>query len=230
MKMNYLAVIGLVAVAYLSGCTRSLEVAYQADAARLSNAAALDKITLGVAKFEDKRAWFEEGNPQSESYVSMQGPWKFGLTYKETDYMPVKDIIQDVLVQELTKAGFKAKAVDKVLSKSNSQSIKDIRQDQASDYILGGQILAFEFANQPGMWTVTNRRSVILDINLFKSGDAQLIMETPIAETVSQEYAMGVSHSVCAYNLINEVLKKAVRQIIQKTAESISQKQAQGQN
>ncbi|TAL25214.1 MAG: hypothetical protein EPN94_05710, partial [Nitrospirae bacterium] len=113
-----LVLIGLVIVTILSGCTRSLYVAYQADAARLSNASTLEKFSLGVAKFEDKRAWVEGGNPKSESFVALQGPWKFGLTYKETEYVPVKDILQDLLVQELMKAGFKAKALDKVLSKS----------------------------------------------------------------------------------------------------------------
>jgi hypothetical protein len=34
---------------------------------------------------------------------------------------------------------------------------------------------------------------------------------------------MGVAYSVCSYNLVNEVFKEAVQQIIQKTAEKMSQ-------
>jgi len=38
----------------LSGCTHSIDVSYQADAVRLTNASALEQVTVGVAKFEDK--------------------------------------------------------------------------------------------------------------------------------------------------------------------------------
>jgi hypothetical protein len=105
MKTNYLAVLGLAFVVFLSGCggARSFKAEYQAESAPLSNAVALEKITVGIAKFEDKRALVEANNPQSEGYVSTHGSWKFGLTYKETEFTPVKDVIQDILVQEMPK-------------------------------------------------------------------------------------------------------------------------------
>ena len=34
---------------------------------------------------------------------------------------------------------------------------------------------------------------------------------------------MGVTYSVCSYSLVNDVIKKAVKQVIQKTAENMSQ-------
>lgn len=228
-KMNYLVAIGLVVVAFLTGCTKSLDVAYQTDATRLSNATALEKYSLGVAKFEDKRAWVEEGDVKSESYVAMQSPWKFGLTYKETDYMPVKDILQDLLVQELTKAGFKAKALDKVISKTNIQSIKELGIDQASDYVLGGQLLAFEFVNDTGVWTVTSRRSATLNLNLFDGKNSDVLVDTVITETDREGEGMGVMHSTNVDKLMNRVFRKVVQQVIQKTADKVSQSQSQAQ-
>lgn len=229
MKKLLAVVIGLVVGTLLCGCTRSLDFAYQSDAARLSNAAELEKFTLGVAKFEDKRAWVEEGNSKSESYVALQGPWKFGLNYKETDYVPVKDILQDILVQELTKAGFKAKALDKVLSKSNAQSIKELNKDQVCDYVLGGQLLAFEFVNEMGVLTVTSRRTATLNFNLFKGGNAEVLIDTVINETDREGEGMGVLHSTNVDKLMNRVFKKVAQQIIQKTSEKISPSQSQEQ-
>jgi hypothetical protein len=205
-----------------------MNVVYQADSERLSNAAAFDKITLGIAKFEDKRTWVKKEDPQSESYVGASGPIKFGLTYKETDYTPVKDVVQDILVQEFTKAGFKTRAIDRVLSNSNAQTIKDLSPDQAGDYILGGQILSCEFVNDAGWVTIDSRISATFDIDLFKGSDPQPVMETSIFETQSKEYAMALSLSVSVYNLINEVVKRTAKQIIQKTAEKISTLQSQG--
>lgn len=214
----------------MSGCTRSLDVAYQSDAALLPNAAALEKQTIGVAKFEDKRAWVEAGNPKSESFVAQQGQWKFGLTYKETEYMPVKNILQDLLVQELTKAGFKVKAIDKVISKSNSQSIKELNQEQASDYVLGGELQAFEFVNETGIFTITSRRSATLNFNLFNGKSAEALIDISISETDREGEGMGVLHSTNAEKLMNKVFKKVAQQIIQKTSEKVSQSQVQAQN
>lgn len=229
MKKLLALVIGLVVGTLLSGCTRSLDVAYQADAARLSNATAVEKVTLGVAKFEDKRAWVENGNPKSESYVALQGPWKFGLSYKGAEYVPVKDILQDLLVQELTNAGFKTKTLDKVLSTANAQSIKEFNQDQAFDYILGGQLLAFEYVNETGMWTVTSRRSATLNFNLFQGGNAEVLIDTIINETDREGEGMGVMHSTNVEKLMNRVFKKVAQQIIQKTSDKISPAQSQVQ-
>ncbi|GFE59278.1 hypothetical protein [Geobacter sp. AOG1] len=227
MKMKWLVVIGLIVVAFSSGCTRSFDVAYQADAARLSNATELEKYSLGVAKFEDKRAWVEEGNVKSESFVALQGPWKFGMTYKETDYIPVKDLLQELLVQELTKAGFKAKALDKVLSKSNAQSIKELNKEQTSDYIIGGQLLSFEFVNETGFLTVTSRRNATLNLNLFDGKSSDVLIDTVINETDREGEGMGVMHSTNIEKLMNRVFKKVAQQVIQKTADKVSQSQAQ---
>jgi len=205
----------------LSGCTHSIDVSYQADAVRLTNASALEQVTVGVAKFEDKRAWVEAGEPKTESFVSQAGAHKFGLTYLEKDYFPVKDLIQDVLIKELTLAGIKAKALDLVLSKSSASGAADLGKD-AGDYQVGGQILAFDFNIQPGMWTVTSRRTAIVNLNLYRRGETQPFLEQPITEMDTKEYAMGVAHSVNVNTLVNEIFRKVAHQMVQRTAEKIA--------
>jgi hypothetical protein len=228
-RATLLSAICLVGILLLIGCAsaKSYTFDYQASTALSPNAAALQKITIGIAKFEDKRAWVEKENLESESYVGHAGKIKTGLTYKKNDFTPVKDIFQDLLIQELTKAGFKARALDKVFSKDNLSSIKDFCKDQAADYILGGQLLVFEFVNKPAIWTITSDKTVTVKLNLFKCDDAQMLIDTAIHETESQEYPMGVAISVNVNNLINDVFRKVAQQIVQKTDARITGLQLQ---
>lgn len=48
-----LVLAGLLTLVVATGCTRSLELSYTADTARLANADARARISLGVARFED---------------------------------------------------------------------------------------------------------------------------------------------------------------------------------
>lgn len=211
----------VMAVTCLSGCTHTIDVAYQPDSIRLMNASALEHLTVGVAKFEDKRAWVESSEPKTESFVSQMGSHKFGLTYLGKDYFPVKDLIQDALIKELTLAGIKAKALDTVLSKSSGKNTANLGND-AGEYQVGGQILAFDFNNQAGMWTVTSRRTVIINLNLYRNSEAQPFFEQSLSEMDTKEYAMGVTHSVNIETLVNEIFKKVAHQIVQQTAEKIA--------
>lgn len=218
MRTRYVLILGLLVVAVLCGCTRSFEMAYEADAPRLANTSALENITLGIAKFEDKRTWVEADYPKSESFVLK----KIGLTYKGTDYTPVKDIIQDILIQEFTRSGYRVKAIDSVVSASKSTIISGMPNGQTFDYLLGGEILQFESVLDAGVWTVTNNRNVSINLNLYTKNNPQPVMVTPVVEKETQEYPMAVSIPVCLTNLVNEVFRKAARTIINKTTDSIT--------
>jgi len=118
-------------------------------------------------------------------------------------------------------AGIKAKALDLVLSKSSASGAADLGKD-AGDYQVGGQILAFDFNIQPGMWTVTSRRTAIVNLNLYRRGETQPFLEQPITEMDTKEYAMGVAHSVNVNTLVNEIFRKVAHQMVQRTAEKIA--------
>ena len=213
----------LTALTLLSGCMHTVDVAYQVSATRLPNAQELENVTVGVAKFEDKRAWVEAGDPKTESFISQAGAHKFGLNYLNKDWVPVKDLIQDVLIKELTNAGIKAKALDVVLSKTSAKGASELGAD-AGYLQIGGQILAFDYTLQPGMWTVTARRTAILDLNLYRKGETKPFHDQPISEMDTQEYGMATSHPVNAYNLVNELLRKIAHQIVQQTADRLAAK------
>src|SRR5262245_21958406 len=102
-------VVGIVALLVLAGCTRSLEFTYKPSTTPVRGAQKAGGMTIGVAKFEDKRSWVDTTDEKGQSYVAQQGPWKFALTHDGKDYVPVNDLIQSIFVTELRQAGFQAK-------------------------------------------------------------------------------------------------------------------------
>jgi hypothetical protein len=216
----------LVGIAMLCSlaCTRSFPIVYepQPQTQGLADAAEMGKVTIGVAMFEDKRSWINPSDSKSESFIAMQGPWKFGLTYKEKEYVAVKSIIQDLLVKELNNAGFKAKAVDKVVSKTNQDGLKEAFTDKSMDYYLGGQILTFEFVNETGIVTVTSRRSATINLNLYKNPNLVPAVDVAIVETDRENEGLGVLHTTNIKKLMDRVFRKVAQQITTKIAEQVS--------
>jgi hypothetical protein len=89
---------GLLTLATLTGCSRSLEINYSPALYRLPHADALKGIVLGVAKPEDRRASVVQSDPDNLTYVMRQGSWRFGLTYKGQEFVPVADLVQTLFV------------------------------------------------------------------------------------------------------------------------------------
>lgn len=208
--------IGIILI--MSGCTKSISAKYNSDMTRLSNASALENVSLGVAKFNDKRSWVDVKDAKSESYIALQSPWKFGMTYEGKDYIPVKDLVQTIFVKEFINAGINAKPIDHVLSKLNITDIRDINKQANADYILGGEILMFEFVNDAGVWTVTSRRTVALHLIMVKVTGEEVRFESIFNETDRENEGMGVMHSTNVDKLLNTVVKKVVNKVVQQVA------------
>jgi hypothetical protein len=201
----------------LAGCTRSINVAYQTGAARLPIASP-EKATLGVAKFDDKRTWVDKEDPKSGSYVAQARNWRFGITHDEKEYTPVADLIQKILLTELTNAGFSVKGVDRVLSKQNKQEIIKLEDQNRFDYLLGGEILVFEFVNEEGFWTITSRRAATISLVLVRTKDGENTIDKLFSESQREGEGIGVLHSTNVDKLVNGVFKKVAGQIVQEVA------------
>ncbi len=217
------SLISLIAIIFvMSGCTKSIPATYNADMTRLSNADAIANLSLGVAKFDDERSWVDKNDAKSESYIAMQSPWKFAMTYQDKDYIPVTDIIQSIFIKEFINAGINAKRIDHVLSKQNITDIRTLSEKDKADYILGGEILIFEFVNDAGFWTVTSRRTVTLNLIMLKVDGEEVRLDTTFNETDRENEGMVVRHSTNVDKLLNTVVKKVVNQVIQKVAATMA--------
>ena len=217
-----LLVVSLVSVAPIVGCTRSLEMTYTPSLYRLPQAEQLRGVVLGVGKLEDRRSWIDRSEPQSQSYVMQQGPWRFGLTYQAKDYVPVADVIQALFVDEFTRAGIEAKAIPQTLTKDNVAAMRTAAQQQGAAYALGGRIHTFEIVNEQGFWTVTSRRAMTIEINLVQAGSGNLVLDSTVTQNDRQNEGMGVRHSTNVDRLMNTVFRQVVTRVVEQVAAKLA--------
>lgn len=217
-----LAAASCCALMLAAGCTRSIEYVYQSEMKPLSDAGKLSGVTVGIAKFDDKRSWLEPGNEKSASFIAQQGTWKFGLDHKGQNFAPVARIVQDIFVDEFGRAGIKAKAIDEVVSKKNQNVAKSVGEKSGVDYVIGGEITVFEFVNETGVWTVTARQSVILSVLLQSARDSRVLMDENFAESNRKNEGVGVAHTTNVEKLMNGAFKTVVQNVIERTASKLA--------
>jgi hypothetical protein len=208
----------------LSGCggTMSLDMTYAPALYRLPQADQWKGIALGVAKFEDRRAWIDRSEVQSLAYVMQNGPWRFGLTHQGREYVPVADLVQTLFVDEFTRAGVETKPIAKILTKDNLAEMRNAGESAGAAYVLGGRILVFEIVNETGMWTVTSRRSVTLDITLARVQSGDVVLDNNVALTDRQDEGMGIRHSTNVERLMNNVFRRVMTQIVEQVTAKLA--------
>ena len=213
----------LLAVVAISACTRSLEMTYNPAAYQLPEPNQSRSVALGIAKFEDRRSWIDRSEPQSLAYVMQQGPWKFGLTYQGKDYVPVQDVVQMIFVDEFKRAGVEEiKAVPEVLTKDTVPAMRTAAEQNRVAYLLGGRIHVFEIVNETGMWTVTSRRAVTLEITLLQATSGNLMLDTTVSQLDRRGEGMGVRHTTNVDRLMNTVFRQVVTQVIEQVAAKLA--------
>jgi hypothetical protein len=212
----------LVTIAALTGCTRSLEMTYTPSLYRLPQADQLRGIAVGVGKLEDRRSWVDRSEPRSQGYVMQQGPWRFGLTYQNQEFVPVADLIQTLFVDEFARAGIEAKRVPQVLTKDGAAAMRTAGEQQGVPYVLGGRVLVFEIVNETGMWTVTSRRSVTLEIHVLQVRSGNFVFDSTVTQTDRRDEGMGVRHSTNVDRLMNTVFRQVVTQVVEQVAAKLA--------
>ncbi|HEY7517273.1 MAG TPA: hypothetical protein VIE36_03195 [Methylomirabilota bacterium] len=204
------------------GCTRSLEMSYTPSLYRLPRAEQLGGIVLGVGKLEDRRSWIERSDPESQSYVMQSGPWRFGLTYKAKEFVPVADLVQSLLVDEFNRAGVAARPLPAVLTKDDTAAMSAAGQQHGAGYALGGRVHVFEIVNEQGFWTVTSRRAITLEIHVLQVTAGTLLVDSTVTHNDRQNEGMGVLHSTNVDRLMNTVFRQVVTQVVEQVAAKLA--------
>lgn len=212
---------GLVAMTALPGCTRSMEMKYSPALYRLPQADQLASIVLGIAKLEDRRTTIDRSDLESLGYVMRTGAWKFGLTHRGKEYVPVADLVQALFVDEFKRAGVQAKAVPKILTKDNLTDMRTAGEQAGAAYVLGGRVLIFEIVNDVGMWTVTARRSITLEINVVRVQGGDVVLDNTVSLTDKEE-SMAIAHSTSVDRLMNNVFRRVVTQVVEQVAAKLA--------
>jgi hypothetical protein len=209
--------IGLLALGTLVGCTRSLEMNYSPALYRLPQADALKGIVLGVAKPEDRRASVSQSDPDNLTYMMRAGSWRFGLTYKGQEFVPIADLVQTLFVEEFGRAGVESKPIPKILTKNKIADMRAAGEQAAVPYVLGGRVLVFEITNDTG-WTVISRRSVTLEVTLVRVQSGDVAFDNVVSAGDRDESAWAIAHSTSVDRLMNNAFRQVVTQVVEQVA------------
>ena len=205
---------GLV-VALSTGCTtRSFPGTYRGNLDLGGVSLPLDK-TIGVARFKDMRPQANLGTDPSKSYIANMGVVKIGLTYNSRAYMPVDELLHDILISELTKLGATARRLDTGAPIVDERSLQAAGRSARVDYALGGQIMAFEFGASSGMWTVDGFQTVTLSVTMVKVNGPTLFANKLFTDSHRENEGMGVLHTTLIDKLLNIALKNTLRRLVQ---------------
>lgn len=201
MKVEKLGMLTLALAALaMAGCTRSLEVKYAGGFDQTSSVKATSQQKVTVLPFKDERAWVDETNEQSRSYVGKQGAWKFGLTVDGKEFIAISSLLQTLFVSEFKSAGYDA--------------VAGVTPSRTDGYNLTGRIVNFEFENETGIFTITSRRVVTLALSLT-DGSGKVILDNQLfSENDRENEGMGVLHATNADKLMNRALKKVVTDVL----------------
>jgi len=221
-RFSLVVLVVLAGVVPLSGCTRSLEMAYTPALYRLPQADQLKGARLGVAKLEDRRSVIDRTEPQSLGYVMQHGPWRFGLTYQGREYVPVGDLVQALFVDEFGRAGVETKAIPQVLTKDSLSAMRAAGEQAGVGYVLGGRVLVFEIVNEDKFWTIVSRRSVTLEISVVHVPSGASALDATVAQTDRRDEGMGIRHSTNVDRLMNTVFRQVVTQVIEQVAAKLA--------
>ena len=215
-------VIGLLALGTLAGCTRSLEMNYAPALYRLPQADQLKgRVVLGVAKPEDRRPTVVQSDPDNLTYVMRQGAWRFGLTYRGHEFVPVADLVQTLFVEEFNRAGIESKPIAKVLTKDRIGDMRAAGEQAGVPYVLGGRVLVFEITNDVG-WTIISRRSVTLEVTLVRVQSGDLAFDNVVSAGNRDESAWGIRHETSVDRLMNSAFRQVVTQIVEQVAAKLA--------
>jgi hypothetical protein len=219
-RFGIFLLIGLILL--VSGCTRTIKVDYKQGDLQNSGLSIPKDISIGIAKFQDQRSWIDPGDEKSKSFIAQQGPWRFGLSYNSVEYYPLNDTIQDIFVSEFKVAGIDAKKVGKEATGNDVAILKELAISEHVNFILGGQILTFEYVNETGVFTVTSRRSVTLSLILLKADGSELFKNSVFSDSNRENEGMGVLHSTNMDKLFNGVFKNVISQVLKALSEKLS--------
>ena len=61
------------------------------------------------------------------------------MDYKGKEYVPVRDVVQEVRVESFNKAGLSAKAIDQILAKEDRPAFRQVGERGGFHYVLGGR-------------------------------------------------------------------------------------------
>jgi hypothetical protein len=136
--------------------------------------------------------------------------------------VPVADLVQSLFVEEFVRAGIDANAIPQVLGKGATPAMRAAGEQTGVGYVLGGNVNVFEFVNYDKFWYIESARSVVLEIQLLRVGDGEVLLDTAAAATDRGSEGMAVTHSSNVDQLMNRVFRLVVYQVVDQVAANLA--------
>lgn len=206
----------------LSGCTRSLESQYSASYSSDQKTTSISTAKIGIARLDDKRSWVSAGDEKSKSFVAQAGSWKFGLTFAGKEYTPSDIIVRTAISDEFRKLGASVTPIEIVLGSSDLAKYDAAGTAAKVDYVLGGDLIVFEFVNETGLVTVTSRRAVSLNLKLKRVNSSRLVVDQNYSQNDRENEGLGVMHATNVNKLMNGALKSVVHKLVTDVATALN--------
>ncbi len=221
--MNRIVALFVVVLATaLAGCTRSLESQYSPSYQPVSSTATAASAKIGVARLEDKRSWVNPGDEKSKSFVAQAGSWKFGLSFAGKEYTPSDLIVRSAISDEFRRLGASITPIEMVLGSADIAKYDAAGTAAKVDYVLGGDLVVFEFVNETGLVTVTSRRGVSLNLKMKRVGAARALIDQNYSQNDRENEGLGVMHSTNVNKLMNGALKSVVHKLVTDVATALN--------
>ena len=180
--------------------------------------------SLGIARFRDARPQANLSSDPSKGYVSRSGPFKVkvGLTYEGRPYIPINELIQDLLIKELQSVGVDSKAIGGGQIALNRRALTRLADEAGTTYALGGQINDFVFsytlANTPTVFPFrppkfTATQTATLSLTLVRSSGVPLFEGKVFTDTHIDNAGPAFKDTVSMDKLMNIALKNVFRSL-----------------
>lgn len=189
---------------------------------RLQQADQLHGVRLGVAMFEDRREGVSPTDPETRAYIARRGAWRFGLTYKGKDFVPVADLVQSIFVEEFVHAGIDTIAIPQVLGKGAGPAMRAAGEQAGVGYVLGGYVNVFEFALYDQFWYIESARSVVLEIQLVRVRDGESLLDTAASATDRGSEGMATTIPSNVDQLLNRAFRLVIYQVVDQVAAKLA--------
>ena len=169
-----------------------------------------------------KRSWVNPGDEQSKSYVAQAGSWKFGLSFAGKEYTPSDLIVRSAISDEFRRLGATVTPIETVLGSSDLAKYDAAGTAAKVDYVLGGDLVVFEFVNETGLVTVTSRRGVSLNLKMKRVGASRTMIDQNYSQNDRENEGLGVMHSTNVNKLMNGALKSVVHKLVTDVATALN--------
>lgn len=202
-----------------SGCAQSYPVHYRSGLDMASPILPPNE-SIGIGRFRDARPEARINSDPSKGYLSQSGPFKAGLTYEGRRYIPINELIQDLLIKELQSVGVDAKAIGGGQIALNRRDLTRLAHEAGTTYALGGQIQDFVFSYpeaDPSRFfrlpKFTGNQTATLSLTLVRSSGVPLFEGKVFTDTHIENVGIVFGHTASVDKLLNIALKNVLRSL-----------------